>query len=75
MVDTSSRFRRVLKQREVLTLSFGAMIGWSWVLLTGYWVESAGSLGVLIAFVGGGVVILLIALTYAARFYITSTWT
>lgn len=61
----TSRFRRVLKQREVLTLSFGAMIGWSWVLLTGYWVEHAGSLGVLLAFLGGGIAILFIALTYA----------
>ena len=59
------RFKRVLNAREVLTLSFGAMIGWSWVLLTGYWVEQAGSLGVLVAFVGGGFVILLVAFTYA----------
>lgn len=65
METEKGRFRRVLRAREVLTLSFGAMIGWSWVLLTGYWVEQAGSLGVLIAFIGGGIVILLIALTYA----------
>ena len=65
MTDRTTRFRRVLKQREVLTLSFGAMIGWSWVLLSGYWVEQAGSLGVLLAFAGGGIVILFIALTYA----------
>lgn len=63
--NDTTRFRRVLQQREVLTLSFGAMIGWSWVLLTGYWVEQAGSLGVLLAFGGGGLVILFISLTYA----------
>ena len=59
------RFARVLKARAVLMLSFGAMIGWSWVLMTGYWVENAGSLGTLIAFAAGGLVIGFIGLTYA----------
>ena len=58
-------FKRVLKNREVLTLGFGAMIGWSWVLTTGTWVEDAGSLGTLIAFAAGGLVIALIGLTYS----------
>ena len=65
ITKTPSGFQRVLKQREVFTLSFGAMIGWSWVLMTGYWVTHAGSVGVLIAFLAGGLIILLIALTYA----------
>ena len=55
----------MLQSREVLTLSFGAMIGWSWVMLTGHWVESAGSLGALLAFGAAGVVIALIGLTYS----------
>ncbi len=58
-------FAKVLRAHEVVTLSFGAMIGWSWVLLTGYWVETAGSLGTLLAFLIGGSVILLIGLTYS----------
>ena len=58
-------FAKVLRARDVFTLAFGAMIGWSWVLLTGYWVETAGSLGTLIAFLAGGSVIVLIGLTYA----------
>ena len=58
-------FVRVLKNREVLVLGFGAMIGWSWVLMTGYWVETAGSLGTLIAFAAGGLAIALIGLTYS----------
>jgi len=58
-------FARVLRAHDVFTLAFGAMIGWSWVLLTGYWVETAGSLGTLIAFLAGGSVIVLIGLTYA----------
>ena len=59
------RFVRVLRARTVLALSFGAMIGWSWVLMTGYWVQHAGSVGTLLAFAGGGLVIGFIALTYA----------
>ncbi|MDE0421744.1 MAG: APC family permease [Gammaproteobacteria bacterium] len=59
------RFARVLKARAVLALSFGAMIGWSWVLMTGHWVENAGSVGTLLAFAAGGLVIGFIALTYA----------
>ena len=65
MSEKSTRFEKVLRSREVIALSFGAMIGWSWILMTGYWVEHAGSLGVLIAFLFGGLTILLIALTYA----------
>jgi len=30
-------FIRVIQRKEVLTLVFGAMIGWSWVALTGGW--------------------------------------
>ena len=59
------RFAKVLRNREVITLAFGAMIGWSWVLMTGLWVEVAGSIGTLIAFAGGGLAIALIGLTYS----------
>ncbi len=59
------RFRRVLKNREAITLAFGAMIGWSWVLMTGFWLDTAGSVGTLIAFAGGGLAIALIGLTYS----------
>ncbi|MGD8418137.1 MAG: APC family permease, partial [Pseudomonadales bacterium] len=58
-------FDRVLRNREVITLAFGAMIGWSWVLMTGFWVHEAGSMGTLIAFGGGGLAIALIGLTYS----------
>jgi basic amino acid/polyamine antiporter, APA family len=58
-------FRRVLKNRDVVVLAFGAMIGWSWVLMTGYWVSTAGSLGTLLAFAVAGLAIALIGLTYS----------
>ena len=41
------------------------MIGWSWVLLTGDWLQTAGTLGTVLAFVVGGTVMVFIGLTYA----------
>jgi amino acid transporter len=58
-------FIRVLGRRDVLALAFGAIIGWSWVLLTGAWVQTAGSLGAITAFTIGGVAMVFIGLTYA----------
>ena len=60
-----TQFLRVLGRREVLALAFGAMIGWSWVVLSGAWISSAGTLGAIVAFLVGGAAILLIGLTYA----------
>ena len=63
--ERTDRLARVLKGRDVVTLAFGAMIGWSWVLMTGFWVQTAGSIGTLIAFAAGGFAMLLIGLTYS----------
>ena len=47
MADASAEpanFAKVLKSREVIALGFGAMIGWSWVLMTGpIWLLGRGS--------------------------------
>ena len=62
---STGQFIRVIRRKEVLALSFGAMIGWSWVALTGNWIGGAGSLGAIAAFVIGGAVVVLVGLTYA----------
>jgi amino acid transporter len=59
------QFKRVLNAREVLALAFGAMIGWGWVVLTGGWIQSAGTVGAMLAFLIGGIAVILIGLTYA----------
>ncbi len=59
------QFIRVLGRRDALALAFGAIVGWSWVLLTGQWVLTAGSVGALLAFSIGGLAMLFIGLTYA----------
>jgi APA family basic amino acid/polyamine antiporter len=63
--NSQGHFIRVLGRRDVLALAFGAIIGWSWVLLTGKWVATAGSLGAIAAFAIGGIAMILIGLTYA----------
>lgn len=59
------QFIRVIRRKEVLALAFGAMIGWSWVALTGNWIAGAGSVGAILAFVIGGVAIVFVGFTYA----------
>ncbi len=63
--DSPTRFARVLGRRDVLALSFGAMVGWGWVVLAGVQVESAGSYGAPLAFLLGGLAVVLVGLTYA----------
>jgi len=62
---TEGHFQRVLGRRDALALAFGAIIGWSWVLLTGQWVALGGSLGAMLAFTIGGIAMIFIGLTYA----------
>ncbi len=58
-------FVRVIRRKEVFALAFGAMIGWSWVALTGNWIAAAGSIGAVLAFLIGGVAVIFVGLTYA----------
>ena len=56
---------KVLNNRDVLALAFGAMIGWGWVILAGMWIQDAGSLGAMAAFGLGGIMIVFVGLVYA----------
>ncbi|WP_042357075.1 APC family permease [Bacillus rubiinfantis] len=59
------KFLKILGNRDVLALAFGAMIGWGWVVTTGIWISGAGSLGAILAFVIGGALVIFVGLTYA----------
>jgi APA family basic amino acid/polyamine antiporter len=65
MTNSGPDLRRVLGLRDTLALSFGAMVGWSWVILSGVWIESGGSLGAILGFALAGLPIMLIGLLYA----------
>lgn len=58
-------FAKVLGKKEAFTLAFGAMIGWGWIVLSGDWVQDAGSLGATLALAFGAVIIMFIGLCYA----------
>ena len=58
-------FERVLSKKDVLALAFGAMIGWGWVVMAGSWIKTAGTLGAILAFIMGGIMVLFVGLTYA----------
>jgi APA family basic amino acid/polyamine antiporter len=62
---SASAFIRVINRRQVLALAFGAMVGWSWVALTGHWIAGAGTIGAIVAFLAGGGVLIFVGLTYA----------
>lgn len=61
--DTS--LLKVLGNWDALALGFGAMIGFGWVVLTGGWIGSAGTLGAVLAMVAGGIIMGVVGLTYA----------
>lgn len=56
---------KVLSRWDVLFLAFGAMIGWGWVVMSGEWILGAGTIGAMIAFVAGGILVIFVGLTYA----------
>lgn len=63
--NNNDNFVRVLSRKDVLALAFGAMIGWGWVVMAGSWVSTAGSMGAMLAFVLGGLLVVLVGLTYS----------
>lgn len=65
MTNDQSSLLRVLGRGDVMALSFGAMIGWGWVVLAGDWVNSGGALGAILAFIIGGLMVYFVGLTYA----------
>ncbi len=59
------RLKRALGRVEVFALAFGTMVGWGWIRLPGNWISDAGVLGAVIAFSIGGLMCILVGLTYA----------
>ncbi|MBP1971130.1 amino acid transporter [Virgibacillus natechei] len=62
---SDQKLKKILGRKDTLALAFGAMIGWGWVVTTGLWITEAGSLGAILAFVIGGILVILVGLTYA----------
>ena len=58
-------FVKALGTVDALFIGFGAMIGFGWITLTGGWIESAGTVGALLAMVAGGLLMALVGLVYS----------
>ena len=65
MSDPPVNLRKLLGRGDVLAIAFGAMVGWSWVVLAGEMVVRAGAIGSILAFGAGAVMVWLVGLTYA----------
>ena len=65
MLAVPLQLRKILGRRDVLAIAFGAMVGWSWVVLAGEMIVRAGTLGSILAFGVGAVMVWLVGLTYA----------
>lgn len=65
MKDSKHELNRVLNTGDVLVTAFGAMIGWGWVVSSGRWIQSAGTLGTVIGFIIGGIMIYFVGMVYA----------
>lgn len=59
------QMKKTMSQTDVLFLAIGAMLGWGWVVLSGDWISTAGFWAKTIAFIIGGILVILIGLTYA----------
>ena len=51
--------------KDILVIAFGAMIGWGWVINSGDWIQTAGFMGSIIAFLIGGMMVVFVGFTYA----------
>ena len=64
-MSEKNRFRKVMSATDVLVVAFGAMIGWGWVVSSGRWIQNAGTVGTIIGFIIGGIMIYFVGMTYA----------
>lgn len=56
---------KTLKRGDIWAFAFGSVVGWGWVMLTGGWVQSAGTLGAIVALLIGAVMCGLVGMAYA----------
>ena len=63
--EREGAFDKALSALDALFIGFGAMIGFGWITLTGGWIESAGTVGALLALIAGGALMALVGLVYS----------
>lgn len=63
--NNSKIINKVLNKADIFVLAYGAMIGWAWVVMSGKWIMKAGTLGAILAFIAGGIVVMFVGQVYA----------
>jgi APA family basic amino acid/polyamine antiporter len=63
--DMTSGLKKEIGWRQLFSLAFGTIIGIGWVTVLGQWLVQAGSLGAILGFAGGGIVMIFVGLCYA----------
>ncbi|WP_211609302.1 APC family permease [Halogranum amylolyticum] len=63
-ITMTGELSRVLSKRDVFVLALGAMIGWGWIVQTGYFIDQSGVTGAISAFVLGGIMVSVVSLIY-----------
>ncbi|WP_313817442.1 APC family permease [Citricoccus sp.] len=58
------QLKKALSAVDAYAMGFGAMIGFGWVVLTGSWLEGAGTMGAVVALVIGGLIMAVVGLVY-----------
>ena len=64
-VEERAELKKVMNLKDVMSLAFGTMIGWGWIMLAGVWVAAAGVVGAVAAFIIGAILCIFVGLTYA----------
>jgi len=65
MSEKKPELKRSFRAIDVIALAFGSMIGWGWVMLSGYWAVQGGMIGAMLAFAVGAVLCIFVGLVYA----------
>ncbi len=64
-MEEGGNLKKVLRTRDMLAMAFGAAIGWAWVVLSGEWLQGGGTMGAILGFVLGGIMVLFVGMTYS----------
>src|SRR5690606_27992406 len=63
--ESRAELRKAIGRFGFFALAFGSMVGVGWVTAVGSWLEQAGPLGAVLAFLTGGLLMLCIGFCYA----------
>ena len=62
--NAGSQLQKTVGVSQFFTVAFGAVVGVSWIVVLGVWLDEAGPLGAILAFLGGLLVMACITLCY-----------